>query len=50
VQERLACAEALPSDLDPASTGGKRGDRGHFRVGDVCSAALKQGVLGAVRA
>lgn len=31
-QERLARVSALPSDLDPVSTGGKLGDRGHFRV------------------
>ena len=49
-QERLARVAALPSDLDPVSTGGKLGDRGHFRVRYVCSESSKQGILGAIRA
>lgn len=36
-QERLARLAALSSDLDPVGTGGKLGDRGHFRVRYVCS-------------
>lgn len=36
-QERLARVAAIPSDWDPVGTGGKLGDRGHFRVRYVCS-------------
>ena len=36
-QECLARVAALSSDLDPVGTGGKLGDRGHFRVRYVCS-------------
>lgn len=36
-QECLARVAALSSDLDPVGTGGKAGDRGHFRVRYVCS-------------
>jgi hypothetical protein len=49
-QERLARVAALSSDLDPVSTGGKLGDRGHFRVRYVCSESSKQGIFGAIRA
>jgi hypothetical protein len=49
-KELLARVAALPSDLDPVSTGGKLGDRGHFRVRYVCSESSKQGILGAIRA
>src|SRR5690606_31168304 len=35
--ECLARVAALSSDLDPVGTGGKAGDRGHFRVRYVCS-------------
>jgi hypothetical protein len=49
-QERIVRAAALPSDLDPVSTGGKLGDRGHFRVRYMCKEPSPRGISGVIRA
>ena len=45
-QEGFAGTAALPSDLDPVGTGGKLGDRGHFRVRYVCIESSQGGIFG----